>query len=109
MHCRLGRRLLAEFSGKVRPGVGGYPPPAADAGSAVVSDDQPQFLERLEFLQGGTVTWAVSSISRQVYPPSVPVTVALGDDRQEFDLTIRKRSISHGASSGWKRSAPEIP
>ena len=85
---------------EVRPSVGSDPPPAADAGSAVVSDNQAQSLERLKFLQDGTVTWAVSSVSRQVYSPSIPVPAPLGDDRQEFDLTIGKRSVTHGASPG---------
>jgi hypothetical protein len=87
----------------------GHLPPAADAGSAVVSDDQPESLERLEFPQDGPLAWAVSGISRQVYPPGIPVATPLGDDRQEPELTLRKRSVTHGASPGWKRSASEIP
>jgi hypothetical protein len=87
----------------VRPGVGGHTPPAADAGSAVISDNQPQSLERFKFLQDGTVTRAVSSVSRQVYAPSIPVPAPFGDDRQQSDLTIGKRSVTHGASPGWKR------
>lgn len=104
--CRTPRclRLL-----DVRPGVGGHTPPAADAGSAVISDNQPQSLEGFKFLQDGTVTRPVSSVSRQVYAPSIPVPAPFGDDRQQFDLTIGKRSVTHGASPGWKRSAPEIP
>src|ERR1700759_5884609 len=47
----------------VRPGVGGHAPPAADAGSAVISDNQPQSLKRFKFLQDSAVTRAVSSVS----------------------------------------------
>jgi hypothetical protein len=60
---------------------------AADAGSAVVPDNQSQLLESLKFPQDGPLARAVPSINHQVYPPSVPVTAPLGDDRQELDLT----------------------
>jgi len=99
--CRLGTRTdLCLRLLDVRSSVGSHPPSATDAGSAVVSDNQPQSLERLKFLQDGTVTWAVPGVSRQVYPPSVPVPAPLGDDRQELDLTTGKRSVTHGASPG---------
>jgi hypothetical protein len=48
-------------------------------------------VERLKFLQDGSLARAVSGVNRQVYPPGIPVPAALGDDRQEFDLTIGKR------------------
>jgi histidinol-phosphatase len=89
------RRLL-----NVRPSSGSHFPPSANARAAVISDNQPQSLKRLKFLQDGPLAWAISRINRQVYPPSVPVPAPLGDDRQEFDLTIGKRSVTHGASPG---------
>ena len=89
------RRLL-----NVRPSSGSHLPPSANARAAVISDNQPQSLKRLKFLQDGPLAWAISRINRQVYPPSVPVPTPLGDDRQEFDLTIGKRSVTHGASPG---------
>ena len=48
----------------VRSSSGGDHPPAADAGSAVVSDNQPLSLERFKFLQDGSLAWAVSSVNR---------------------------------------------
>jgi len=75
----------------VRSSGGSHLPPAADTGSAVVPDNQPQSVERLKFLQDGSLARAISGVNRQVYPPGVPVPATLGDDRQEFDLTIGKR------------------
>lgn len=48
----------------VRSSGGGHLPPAADTGSAVVSDNQPQSLERLKFLQDGPLARAVSGRGR---------------------------------------------
>lgn len=84
----------------IRSSSDSHLPPSANARSAVISDNQPQLLKRLEFVQDGPLAWAISRINRQVYPPSVPVSAPLGDDRQEFDLTIGKRSVTHGASPG---------
>jgi hypothetical protein len=85
---------------KVRSSGRGHQPPSADARSAVISDNQPQSLKNLKFLPDGPLAWSISSISRQVYPPGVPVPAPLGDNRQEFDLTIGKRKLTHSASPG---------
>jgi hypothetical protein len=54
----------------VRSGAGGHLPPATDAGSAVVSDNQSQSLKRLKFSQDGSFAWAVPASSCWIGPPA---------------------------------------
>ena len=93
----------------VRPGGGGHLPPATDAGSAVVSDNQSQPLKRLKFPQDGPLTRAVPGTDSQVYLPGVQVAVPFGDDGQELHLPVGEGSVTHDGSPGWKRPASEIP